>query len=118
MNISPETILEEMFHSDYFSEKPEARAICPECDDDYKTHGRLVNHIINRHPEYLKNYSRSLDKMLQNPLEYFSFSPNSGGLCLFCATDYPLDNELIRHIKRDHKDDFERFKEEMGKKDE
>ena len=113
--ISPWTILNEMFHSDYFSERDEESACCPKCDECFEEHYYLLDHIENKHPEYLRRYISDLDNMLYNPLEFFSLAEHEGLIaCVWCGNKFTSEGSFNRHMKHDHKKDIERFKEEMG----
>lgn len=112
MKLSPETILQEMFHSGYYSDDPEGECICPICDEDCELHEHLVEHIKEEHPNQLIKYSNVLDEMLNDPYEYFSIRW-ADNQCRLCGKTFPSKGEFNRHMKI-HSQEIKEFKEKLG----
>lgn len=112
IRVSPETILQEMFHADYFNLEQEK--ICPVCENVFQYHEALVNHIKSRHKKQLVKYTSDLDNMLRDPMAYFTFIWK----CVFCGAELFSKSQTNEHMRVEHSEDFKRFKEKFGGKNE
>ena len=113
--LSPESLLQEMFHTDYYEEN-EGDRMCPKCKIDFLEHRDLINHMKEEHPTFMHYYVDDLDKMLHNPFQYFSMAWYGGDKCTLCASVFHSKSEFNGHMKEKHKEDIEAFKKEFGEK--
>ena len=118
IHLSPEEILQEMFHSEYY-ENFEGERICPTCETDFGEHYDLINHIEECHPETLHFYVDDLNKMLKDPYQYFSQAAHGGmDTCTICGRNFLSKGEFNRHMLSEHDADIKWFREEFGEKNE
>ena len=106
-------ILPELFHSHYFSYRPEQERHCPICnsEEEFGEHEDLAKHVVDTHPHLLAEYAESLSYMFKHPLDYFIFDDEeiNWRICNVCGTNITYnftDAEAKRHILS-HKEYFD-----------
>ena len=122
-----EDVLQGLFHTEAMSDTPEQSRICPFCTYRGTDHPDLISHILDNHPERVKQYIESLDYILKNPVDNINVAydwadlighPSASMTCAFCGQELWDDAYAKKHMNVVHKQEFEAVSEmlkEYGK---